>query len=300
MYKDIIKSICDELGIKCSFLSKDWVMMLEYKDNVKFISGFKFDLNGHAAGMSVDDKYAMYEILKSKSVPVIEHNIMYDENNKELYAADCKDRKLVYDYFLSHNNDIVIKGNTGTCGDGVYHVSDVNDIDNVLDKVFRKNFSISVCPFYNIEREYRVIMLNGNPQIVYGKVRPIVYGDGYKLISELLHEFNPSYKYNVKEDRILSIGEEYVYSWQHNLSKGAILDLDVSDKDVIIELAKKTAKALDLSFGSVDIIKTGNEYLVLECNSGVMMSNLMKILPNGYDIAKDIYKKAIMSMFNME
>ena len=34
-YKDIIKSICSELGIKCSFLSKDWVMMLEYKDNVK-------------------------------------------------------------------------------------------------------------------------------------------------------------------------------------------------------------------------------------------------------------------------
>lgn len=300
MYKEIIISICNELGIKYTFLSKDWVVMLEKDNVIRYISGFKYDLDGHASGISVDDKYAMYEILKSKNIPVIEHKIMYDQNNRESYAKDCKDREIAYNYFDHHNKNIVLKGNTGTCGENVYHARDILELDNVLDKIFKKNFSISLCPFYDIEREFRVIMLNGEIQIMYGKVRPIVYGDGKKLVSELLHEFNSQYKYNIKDDFVLSKGEEYVYSWQHNLSRGATIDLNVQDKDIIGSLAKKTADVLNLSFGSVDIIKTNGEYLVLECNSGVMMSNLMKILPNGKDIARDIYKKAIMKMFNME
>ena len=53
----IIKEICDELNIKCTFLSKDWVIMLE-KDNIKkYITGYKFDLNTQWTSNIVDDKY---------------------------------------------------------------------------------------------------------------------------------------------------------------------------------------------------------------------------------------------------
>ena len=57
------------------------------------------------------------------------------------------------DYFNKHNK-IVLKSNTGTCGRGVYKIEDVNQINETLDKLFKNNFSISMCPFYDIEDEY--------------------------------------------------------------------------------------------------------------------------------------------------
>ena len=296
MYKKMINEICNELNIKCTVLSKDWVYMLEKNNLKRFISGYKFDLNGHAEGNCIDDKYAMYEILKYKNIPVIEHNILYDEKNNEPYAKDSKDRSLVYDYF-DKNKKIILKSNTGTCGRGVYKIENKEEINEVLNKLFTSNFSISMCPFYEIDNEYRVIILDGEVQIVYSKERPIVYGDGKKKISELLHDFNPHYNYNINDDYVLKNNEKYIYSWKHNLSNGGIIDLNVNNKEYIINLAKNTAKNLNLIFGSIDIIKVKDKYYVLECNSGVMMDNLMKLLPDGYNIAKRIYKEAIIKMF---
>ena len=241
----------------------------------------------------------MYEILKYKNIPVIEHNILYDESNNEDYAKDCKDRSLVYDYFDKHGK-IVLKSNTGTCGRGVYKIENREDISLILDKLFKKNFSISMCPFYEIDNEYRAIILDGDVKILYSKERPIVYGDGKKLISELLHEFNSGYHYHIDDDYVLDKGVEYVYSWKHNLSNGATINTNVSNKNYLINLAKDAAKNLNLRFGSVDIIKVKDKYYILECNSGVMMDNLIRILPYGYDTAKEIYKEAIIKMFGME
>ena len=300
MYQKIIKEICNELDIKYTYLSNGWIVMLEKDNIIKYIYGYKFDLNNHASSLAVDDKYAMYSILKEKNIKVIEHQLLYDENNIESYAKKLKDRKIAHEYFKNNNNDIVIKSNTGTCGKEVYHITNELEIDKTLDILFKKHSSVSLCPFYEIEEEYRIIMLNDIPKIIYGKQRPIVKGNGQKLISELLKEFNKSYNYKVLNDRILKKDEIYTYSWHHNLSNGSTINTVVKDKENIENLAKKVANILNLKFGSVDIIKVNNNYMVLECNSGVMMDNLINILEDGYDIAKKIYKEAIISMFTLK
>jgi len=297
MYKRIINEICRELKIKVTFLSKDWIMMLEANGMVRYLAGYKFDLNNHGTGLVVDDKYAMYTVLKTKNIPVIEHQIMYDENNLEEYAKGSRERKLIYEYFWKHDNNIVIKVNNGTCGKGVYHVTDEKEIKSIIERIFLKSFSISLCPFYEIDCEYRVILLNGEILLVYGKIRPIVVGDGKKKLSQLLTEFNPNYEYKIENDIVLARGERYCYSWKHNLANGAKIEMMVDDCERICLLAKQAAQVLNLQFGSVDIIKTNGKYLILECNSGVMMNNLLKMLPNGYEVVKGIYKRAIMELF---
>ena len=59
----------------------------------------------------------------------------------------------------------------------MYNVTGIDQIDVVLDKLFINNYSISICPFYEIEHEYRVIMLDGEKQLIYKKYLPIVYGE---------------------------------------------------------------------------------------------------------------------------
>ena len=92
----------------------------------------------------------------------------------------------------------------------------------------------------------------------------------------------------------------YEYNWQFNLSKGAIpfLDCDAVLQKKIERLALAVAKILDLSFASIDIIETEeHELLVLEVNSGVMIKNFVELAPNGEEIARNVYKKAIEEMF---
>lgn len=299
----IIKEICNELNIKYTFLSKDWVIMLEYKNKTRFLSGYKFDLNKHALGLILDDKYAMYDVLNYKNIPVIKHDIVYKDSNNNLYAKDSKGLEYAKKLFSKYQENIVLKINNGTCGRDIYHVKDLNDLTSKYNKLMMKHSAISICPFYDIINEYRAILVNGQIKLLYKKINPRVVGDSKKTIKELLQEFNPEYFKDYNENNkniILKQGEVFEYDWKFNLSRGSLSSLDIleSDKIEIINIINKINEFLDLKFVSVDIIKTSdNRFLVMEINSGVMMENFINQHEDGEKIAKEIYKEAILEMF---
>ncbi len=304
MYHQLIQEICRELNINCTFLSKDWVILLEKDNQRRYITGYKFDLNSQGTSNIVDDKYALYEVLKNNDIPIINHQIIYNENNKNNYAIGCNDYNSVIDFYEKNNNHIVIKANNGTCGNEVFNITCIDEIKPCLKKLFLFNQSLSICPYYEIENEYRTIILDGEVLISYKKIKPVVIGDGIKTIKELLLDFNYNYfkdKLNdSKYEIILEKNTQFEYNWQFNLSKGAKIGI-VNDNvyKIIVELAKKVAKIINLRFGSIDIIKTvDNKYYVMEANSGVMMKYYINNEKNGYDIAKKIYKKVIIKMFD--
>ena len=299
----IIKEICNELNIKYTFLSKDWVIMLEYNNKIRFLSGYKFDLNKHALGLILDDKYAMYDVLNYKYIPVIKHDIVYKYDNNNLYAKDCKGLEYAKKLFSKYQENIVLKINNGTCGRDIYHVNNLDDLINKYNKLMIKYSSISICPFYDVINEYRAILINGRIKLLYKKIKPRLVGDSKKTIKELLQEFNPEYfkDYNEEnKDIILKAGEVYEYDWKFNLSRGSISSFDIleSDKKEISNIINKINEFFELKFVSVDIIKTSdNRFLVMEINSGVMMENFINQHEDGEKIAKEIYKEAILEMF---
>jgi len=294
-FKTIIKEICEEEKIDFNIISKDWVIMLKKNNIVKFIIGNKFDLNTYASGLVFDDKYATYEVLKNLNIRVIEHNIYFKND----------DYNEIINYFHNHDSSIVIKTNDGTCGNGVFHITNESDIEPLLNRLFIKHMSISVCPFYNIKHEYRLIMLNNECVLLYGKNRPIVYGDGIHSIKELLISFNSNFFKDILNDeeynRILNKGEKYEYGWQFNLSKGS-MPFEVKDellKRQLLDFCSEITKKLDLNFCSLDVIDTEDGLYVIEINSGVMMKNYIEIVSSGHMKAKEIYRSAIKSMFNL-
>lgn len=301
----LIEEICNEEKIKVSFLSKDWIIMLEKNNKTKFIAGYKFDLNSHGLGEVLDDKYALYEVLRKKNIPIIEHNILFSSTNSYSYALNCNKYDSVYSFFEEHNQEIVIKANLGACGNDVFKVTNKNQIANILNQLFQKNHSISYCPFYNIKNEYRVIILNNKVKLIYKKYKPIVIGNGKDTIKELLISFNKEYFENrlndQKYDKVLKNNEVYEYDWKFNLSQGAKASL-LKDKELeskITTLATMVSKEIGVNFVSVDIIETTNkELLIMEINSGIMMKNIEHFIPNGREVVKSIYKEAINELFN--
>ncbi|MBR3325660.1 MAG: hypothetical protein IKG14_06455 [Clostridia bacterium] len=306
VFKKIIEDICYDLSINYKFLSKDWIIMLEKNENRKFISGFKFDLNSHALGNVLDDKYATYEVLKSIDVPVIEHNIVYSPSNKNNYAIDCNNFDYLEQLFYKYNKDVVLKINGGTCGAQVIHLTNKEDLRKQYEMLIKRYHSLSLCPFYNIENEYRAIVLNGKVELLYKKIRAVVIGNGKSTIKDLLQNFNPQYFKNYNEENsefVLKDGEVYEYDWRYNLSNGAKVSFEILDEDRknISELAEKISNKIGVNFGSIDIIKTIDKKLfTMEINSGVMTNNFIDQVEGGYEIAKNIYKKAIKALMDEE
>ncbi len=305
-FSKIIKEICLEENIKLSYLSKDWIIALEKDQKCKIIAGYKFDLNAHGLGEVCDDKYALYELVKHFNLPVVEHHIIYAPNNNEDYAQGCNNINYLKDLFKKYNESVVLKINNGTCGNGVYHITNLEDLEKYYYKLSSSHYSLSLSPFLDITNEYRVIILQNNVELLYKKELPIVYGDGKSTVKELLMNFNYHYfkGYNKpNKDLILNENEHYIDNWKFNLSGGARASLDIKEttKKEVLDIALLVSQKIGLKFGSIDIIKDQNgKYYVLEINSGVMMDNFISEIEDGYNIAKNIYKQAIKLMFNSD
>ena len=262
----IIKQIALENNLSYEVLSCDLIIKLTKDNKIRYINGYKFGLNSHSLGLILDDKYATYELLNSLNIKVCKHHILFRPNNHNSYAKNYNSFKYCYDLFLKYNKNVILKVNNGTCGDGVYHITTKNKLKKIYNYLLKYNFSISLCPYYNVKNEYRVILLNNEIKIIYEKINPVVIGNGKDKLIDLLKEFNINY-----------------FSNKNNLKKKINYNKILKNNE---------------GFGSIDIIKTiDNKYYVLEINSGVMIENYIKLTSDGVKKAKKVYEEAVLEMF---
>lgn len=296
-FQEIIKEICEELEIKFTLLSEDFIIELEKNNNKKYIYAYKFPLNDQGLGLVLDDKYAFYSVLTNLNIKTIAMEAIFEDYNPE---------KLVH--YLKENKEVIVKSNNGTCGSEVFKINNEKDLFEKVEFLLTKNAPICLSPFYYIKNEYRVIVLNKEVKLLYGKKRPVIVGDGCKTIKTLLEEFNYNYysvksnlnKLNLDLTKVLPRNEILEVDFKFNLSKGSTIfsvsDLNMREK--LKKIALEVANSLNIQFASIDIIETmKDELLVLEANSGVMMDNFIKLDKDGYKIAKSIYKEAVLTLF---
>lgn len=295
-FNEIITKIGEELGIKVTLLSDGWTTILEKDNKIKYLSGFQFDLIGHALGKIIDEKDLFYDLLRHLNIPIIDHYVIFHGYNKED----------VLNYFHQNNNEIVVKGCLGHSGNNVFKVNNETDLFNVIDNEFVRQYSIALCPYYKIKNEYRVIVLDNEVKLIFGKIKPKILGDGIKTVLELAKEYNNYYvtHENIVENPnyIPKENEEVEINYKFNLVSGGktFLDIDPDLKEKISELAVRVTKEANIGFASVDIIDTmDNKLLVMEANSGVKMRNFIVQNKEGYDLAYNIYKDALKKMFNI-
>ena len=299
-FRKLIEEICKEENIKYNLISKDWIMVLTKNGVTRCISGYRFPLNDHAIGSVIDDKYALYDLCKLLSLPIIEHKLLFNPNSK----LGINTLKLIDKYFEEYNKDVVIKPNNGSEGIGVFHINSRDELLEKANELFKTNFSISICPFYKIDKEYRVVVLDNEVKLIFEKTKPVVVGDGINTIRDLLKRLNPYYFQNKLTDRkyntILTNGQIYEYDWRFNLSNGATAKL-VEDNDLkqtLTELALDITNKINAKFVSVDIIRSNNKLYLIEVNSGVCINKVCNFIDKDFKITKEIYRSAIKKIFD--
>lgn len=253
---DIIKNYCETNNISLELISSDWILKLTKNNIIRYIHGYQFDLNSAGTLMICNDKSAVSEVLTSLDIQNVNHTLILPKLNQEKINI----ASLLFNKF---DKNVVLKTNNGTGGRDVFRITEFNDLLEKMRYLFDKNEYASISPFYEIDNEYRVIVLNEEVKLIYSKYR--------------------------------------TNNWKHNLGLGAepIVTDDIEICTKLSEIAIKACKAVNGKFVSVDIIEVNGNYLVLEINSGVMLEHFASKTPENYKIAEKIYQDAIKIIFEV-
>jgi len=304
-FLEIIRNVCTELNFHFSLFSQGWIIEVKHKNITKYIFGYSFPLNQDTASKICNDKSATYEILHQNGIPAIPHHLFHLYT--EFFPASGN-WSVLMELFKKYGGKLVVKPNEGTGGNGVYIAKNQAELELLVHRTLKSRHTFCVSPFIEIGDEYRVIVLDGNIQLVYRKVIPNITGDGKSSILELLGKQVTGISEQMIRhlddigmalDSVPEYGVEIQLHWKHNLGQGAEVDLLIEEeiKEQMITLALNAAQAVGITFASVDIVRDyqGN-LMVIEINSGVMLVNFSLSGDSEYELAKSIYAKAIQKM----
>jgi glutathione synthase/RimK-type ligase-like ATP-grasp enzyme len=317
----ILRELAAEHGFTVDSLGQGWILRIQGKGLtgeplVRHVYGYGFDLNPAATHLIANDKAATSDLLTAAGVPCVPHALFLHPDLAQFVPHQGNWPGMLAT-LQSHAHDSVVKDNTGTGGRGVYRVRNPLELELATSKLFSQGTSVAMCPFFDIQREVRFVMLDGRCLAAYEKLRPSVVGDGTRTALELLAERVSNAGVTSDLARWLaSLDAEsaallrqippknstLLLNWRHNLGQGAtvrLLSIDDAQTVPMTELAIRAARVLNLSFGSVDVIQAGNDRRVLEVNSGVMMEFMSTSVPGGAQIAKSVYRQAFRRMFDL-
>lgn len=296
-------------GISVTEMSDQWIFLLEKNGFSHIVFGYDLGLNSSTTHRVANDKAATYDILSANGVPAVEHYVFLHPRYAKHLSTDGN-WPAILEKFETWARDAVIKPNEGTGGISVFRVQTNFELELAVHTILASERSVAVSPFFKIEREIRVFLLNEEAIIVYEKNIPSVKGDGTSTIIQLMLE-------QLNEDTISAIIEDKKQGgaainlqevppanvdvsihWKHNLGQGSKPRfLELSNATAEIALAKDAARSIGLRFGTVDLIQTGRELRVLEVNSGVMMEGIAKHLVSGTQLLDTVYGSALSTIF---
>lgn len=309
----ILRDAARDRGIGVRTLADGWVLRLERGGVVRAVHGYSFDLNSAATHAIACDKAATAEVLEAAGIPRVEHRLFLHPDLAP-YVRHPGNWRAMLDFFDACGGDVVVKDNAGTGGRDVHRARSPIALEAAALALFAKGRSVALSPFVTIESETRFVLLAGACEAAYAKLRHAVTGDGTRTVLELLADQVAKAGLTRELSRLLATidadvaaalrerpapGETRAVNWRHNLGQGASIVLhDPADPALgePLALAKRAAAALNLAFGSVDVVRVGGQWLVLEVNSGVMMEALSGA-PGGEGVARRVYERALDLMF---
>jgi len=251
----IVADYAHRSGIDFRAFSDEWVLRLTRGKTIKWIVGYKFDINGSAAGELAQDKVATYSAMHAAGIDAVEHYLVRSLPQELIHVAEL--------HQLLNGMPVVAKPLDGTGG---REVALFRSMDEALDMIRSSGEPAwALSPHYDVQAEYRLIMLNGELLLAYEKTQPTDRGE-LKLF---------------------------------NLGYGAVA-VDVTDetKQHLLLIAERVMYATALHLAAVDIVRLADGSLkVLEVNDGISMEHYARQSIEDNARAIRVYESIVTAMF---
>jgi glutathione synthase/RimK-type ligase-like ATP-grasp enzyme len=307
IFVEVLRKYCAEREIAIDVKSDGWLIVMQRGATRRCAFGYDIGLNSAVAHRIANDKAATAEVLEMAGIACVPHALFLSPEMNE-YVSRPGSWQAMLGLLETYPQGIVVKPNEGTTGDSVFMVSTKPGLELAVSRIFSSHLSLAISPHVNIEDEVRVVLLDGDAVVVYGKNRPSIVGDGKHSLLELALAATPAAQRSTvlpgmigdlgkaELDSIPPPGQRRVLNWRHNLDSGARPTLLAQGKvrDACVEMAIRAAKAIDIRFASIDMIKVNGAWQVLEINSGVMMEALSKLHP---ELVYAAYNSALDKVF---
>lgn len=255
---DVIRSICLRKDILLEAFSEDWVIRLTKDNSSAWIYGYHFDLNSGAANEIANDKVATYLVLDTAGIPAVAHYLLRSEAREPIVASKIVQR------IPDASNPFVIKPLSGSSGKYLHYASNLAAGLEIIHSSGESAWAAS--PHEDIVKEFRIVTLDKEPELIYEKTNPAVVND--------LRLFN------------LGLGARAVNISQEN-----------SAREKLSELASAASHALHLRAAAVDIVQLADGQLkVLEINSGISFEHYGRQSQQNHKKVEQIYDKIIDRM----
>ena len=230
-FAQIIQEIAGKYSISLEAASQNWLIKLSLGNVKKLIYGYDLGLNSSTAAMYCHDKAATSDALGS--IAHIEHTLfLKPENNTYSQESSTGVWSEITKYAEKYNYNLVCKPKSESGGANVTHTKTPQELQKTVQQLFERHRDLCLSPFYEIKHEYRLIMLNGQPEIIFRKIRPHLIGDGKTSIRDLVYQYTKQDGATLLKtfseisnqwplDSIHKNGELVHLTWKHNLCQGA-------------------------------------------------------------------------------
>ena len=257
IFVEAIGAWCRAHGVRCEVRSQGWLIVMERGERRRFAFGYDIGLNSAMAHRIANDKSATAEVLAFSGIDCVPHRLFLSPKLGRDIAPEGS-REAMHALLRTYPDGVVAKPNEGTSGRSVFHAKSEAELDHAVSEIFGSHLALAISPYVEIAEEVRVILLDGTAHAVYRKERGA--------------------------------------DWRHNLDFGArpVLMESGDARDACIAIAVGAASAIGIRFASVDIVRVGESWRVLEINSGVMMEALGKQHPA---LVHAIYAAALEKVF---
>lgn len=251
-----LETICQEQNIAITWLSGQWIACLQQDDRIRYVDAYTFPLNNVVAGNIMRDKVATAQVLRHQNIPAIAHYLLRVTGLPKSADLAALAKQLA-------PLPVVIKPNLGGSGGrGVYKCETPDELAAKLALTAKHERVLAVSPLAAITREFRVIVLDGQPEIIYEKQRA------------------PG-------------------TWHHNLHFGAtpVALTNVALRTKLTDLALATMDALQARLAAVDVVETPDGLQIMEVNGGITLRHFAEHSPANAAAAKQLYQKIMAKIF---
>lgn len=240
--------------------SDDWIVEFWRGQDRHFIYANKLEANTAASAEIATDKVGTYQILTHHHIPALPHYLLTTP------VAPSADTSYLENLFQQHD-ELVVKPTFGSKGQDIHRCARVPEALAIVQD--QRITSWSASPFIDIQREVRLVILDGRLALAYEKQNPVIVL-GLKMF---------------------------------NLHLGATAKrLDASEIDSsLTEIARQAMQAIGLTLGAVDILidEHGKPH-ILEINSNFSVERFAASSPENRQEVVAFYEQAITSRFRQQ
>lgn len=306
-----LKAFAQDNGLKLEEFCHQWAYKLTNPTSGQssFIFGYDLGLNPSSVTQICRDKVATSEILLAAGIAVVPHRLIIQPNLVS-YAPNATTFNVLEWAFDESDGEIVIKPNEGTGGSNVFRTQSIAKAVPIVEQILSMDKAVAVCPYIEIENEWRVYVLNGEPKIALRKVPRSIQGDGIcnveslarrKFGDEFIGDLLQNSTHLSDEWRDMgtpSFGQTVNLNWRNNLNQGAqpeMVELKTAPSSVL-GLALLASETLGLIIGSIDIVHKSDSLRVLEVNAGVMIEKFALASNDLQSAARKFYFDALSGL----